>query len=166
MPFPAPIRVFSFLLVLAFFVPSRAQAVTHLNTDELLLEADLVVLGEVVSVDQGMNDTRTQIRVLQVLKGLKGPEGPGSLVTVESKGGKVFIEESEPNFTVLQSDLLYLQKTAPGRYVCVNQADGQKVVRGRNIYPFHDNMSYSVPLKDYLKALETTIKALLAAGRV
>lgn len=139
-------------------VAAPALALTHLNTEDLLAKADTIVLGETVGVTMGMDRTEAQVRVLQVLK---GPEKPGSLLTVHAKGGKVFIEESEPVFATLQTDLLFLQKTPDG-YTCLNQADGQKVIHGRNIYPYHDNLGYSVPFKDYLKGLEEAIKGIQA----
>ncbi len=132
------------------------------STDfDLLGRADVVITGEVISVEQTPNTTRAQIRILQSLKGRKTA---GSLVAVETSGGKVFIDESEPTFTTPQANLLFLQKTGSG-YVCVNRADGQKIVRNANLYPFHDNLTYSVPLKDYLKELESAIKAIVAAQR-
>ena len=157
MPNPSPKAVlFSLLLSTALWTAPPAFAVMHLNTDELLAKADLVVLGEVVSVEQDVQATHAQIRVLQAYK---GPEAAGSLVTVETRGGKVYVDESEPNFMTMQINLLFLQKTDFG-YVCLNQADGQKIVRNENLYPFHDNISYSIPLKEYLKALESAAKAL------
>jgi hypothetical protein len=106
-----------------------------------------------------VDTTRGQVRILQVLK---GHQAPGGLVTVEALGGKVFIDEAEPAFAHLQTDLFFLQKAGPGTYACVNRADGQKTVRGRNIYPYQDNIAYSVPLKDYLRGLESAIKAIQA----
>ena len=127
-----------------------------MNVDELLTRADLVVLSEVISVDQDMETTRAQVQIFSVLKGL---ERPGNLVTIESPGGRVFIDENQPSWSVRETDLLFLQKSPSGNtYTCVNQADGQKIVRGRHIYPFHDNITYGVPLKDYIKDLEETVK--------
>ncbi len=147
------------ILTLAFLLCSALPcgALTHLETTELLSQADLVAVGDIISVDQGLESTRAQARLLQVIKG-RG-EAPGNLVTIETAGGKVYIDESQPSFMTPQANLLFLKKTADG-YVCVNQADGQKLIRGRNIYPYHDNASYSVPLKDYLTALEGVVKAL------
>ena len=133
-----------------------AFAAAHLNVDVLWKQADLVVLSEVISVDQGLDTTKAQVRVLQVFK---GAEKPGTFLSIQNPGGKVIINEDQPAWSTLQTDLLFLQKEASGGYICVNQADGQKTVRGRNIYPFHDNMAYSVPLKDYLEALDAAIKA-------
>jgi hypothetical protein len=142
-----------FCLLLAGTIP--AFGVIHMNTDELVERSDVVILGEVVGVDQDMSTTHSQIRVLQPFK---GQERPGALVTVESKRGKVYIDESEPDFMIMQIDLLFLQKTPAGTYICVNRGDGQKIVRNDNLYPFHDNASYSIPLKDYLKTLEAMAK--------
>lgn len=146
-------------LVLFLFAAPPCSALTHMETTELLERADLVAVGDIISVDQGLESTRAQARLLQVIKG-RG-EAPGTLVTVETAGGKVYIDESQPSFMTPQANLLFLQKTATG-YACVNQADGQKLIRGRNIYPYHDNASYSVPLEDYLKALDAAVKALAA----
>jgi hypothetical protein len=127
-----------------------------LNTEELFSRSDLVILGDVVSVDKGLEATQAQVRVSQVLKG--PGELEGTLVLIESQGGRVFIEESEPSWSDRQAHLLFLQGPRNGAYACVNQADGQKRIWGESIYPYHDNQSYSVPVKDYLKMLETLIR--------
>ncbi len=127
-----------------------------MDTADLLEQADLVAVGDVISVAQGLESTQAQARLLQVIKG--HGEAAGSLVTIETAGGRVYIDENQPSFMTPQANLLFLQKTKTG-YACVNQADGQKVIRGRNIYPYHDNASYSIPLKDYLEALGNIVKA-------
>jgi hypothetical protein len=153
-------RNFALPAALAFFSciagPAHA-AVVHMNTDELYLKADAVVVGEVVSVDMKPDRTQAQIRVLQAIK---GPFKPGDLATVTSGNGKVYIDESEPVFTTLQVNLLYLQKATEGVWSCVNRADGQKLMAGKNIYLFHDNPGYSVPFKDYMAGLDKLIKGL------
>lgn len=126
----------------------------HLEPQELFSRSDMVVLGEIVSLDRTVDTTRAQIRVLRAFK---GPAGLGSMVTVEALGGKVFIDESQPNFMTNQLNLLFLQKTAEA-YTCTNQADGQKVVRSKHLYPYHDNSIYSVPLEEYMKLLEALAK--------
>ncbi len=152
------------LLLLVFYFALVAEtacfALTHMQTDKLLKEADLVAIGYVISVDQEVDTTRAQVQLIQVLKG-RG-ELPGALVTIEGGGGKVYIDESQPNFSVRHTDLLFLQKTAEG-YVCVNQADGQKSIHGDFIYPYHDNAAYGVPLKEYLESLEADAKNLAGA---
>lgn len=150
------IRIAAFSLIVLTASTQCWAAASHLNTEELLKQADLVLVGEVISVDQDIQTTQSQIRVL---KAIKGGLPAGSLVTVRSGGGKVFIDENEPSFMSPQHNLLFLQKDGED-YICVNRGDGQKIIRNDNLYPFHDNGSYSVPLKDYLKALEATIKAL------
>jgi hypothetical protein len=140
-----------------FFLTPSCPAFTHLNTDELYARADLVVLADVVSVDQGLETTKAQVRVSQVLKGSSVAQG--ALVLIESPGGRVFIEESEPAWSDRQANLLFLQGPVDGAYACVNQGDGQKRIWGDSIYPYHDNQSFAVPLKDYLKALESIVKA-------
>lgn len=149
------LRTFLAAAVLGAICAPALGAVLHMNADELVARADLVAMAEVISVDQAVDSTRAQLRLLQVFK---GPEGPGNMVLVQSNGGKVYIDENEPRFTSNEVNLLFLQKAAEG-YVCVNQGDGQKIVRGKNIYPYHDNASYSVPLKDYLKVMEGLLKA-------
>ena len=144
-----------FLFLASFLFQNPAFALTHMETAELLAKADLVAVGYTISVDQGVDSTTAQIQLVQVLKG-RG-EAPGGLLTVESPGGKVFVDESQPNFMTRQTNLLFLQKTPEG-YACVNQADGQKVIRGDNIYPYHDNAAYSLPLKEYIEALNAFIK--------
>ena len=151
------------VLALLLFAQSSLFALTHMETTDLLSKADLVVVGYVISVDQGVESTQTQIQLLQVLKG-RG-EAPGGLLTIESAGGKVYIDESQPSFMTRQTNLLFLQKTPEG-YVCVNQADGQKTVRGDYIYPYHDNAAYSLPLKDYLETLDAAIKSLAGASNL
>ena len=128
--------------------------VAHMNSEDLLAQADLVAAVETISVDQGIDTTRTQLRLVQVFK---GSEAPGSLVTVESGGGKVFIDEDEPSFTTMRANLVFLQKNGV-QYSCVNKADGQKPILADSVYPYHDNIGYGVPLKDYMKALETAVK--------
>lgn len=146
------LALFSLIFTLS---AAPSHALSHMDLPDLFKKADLVVLGEVVSADQEVQSTEAQIRILQAFKG----EAPaGSLVNVSSQGGKVFINEDEPVFLTLRVNLLFLQK-APAGYVCVNQADGQKQVRGDNIYPYHDNSAFSMPVKDYLKALEELAKA-------
>ena len=143
-------------LLAAFFLSaSSTLALTHMDDGELLAGADLVAVGDAVSVQQGLESTQTQVRLAQVLK---GAARPGELINIESQSGKVIIDESQPTFAALQLNLLFLQKTPTG-YSCLNGADGQKVIRGKNIYPYHDNVSYSVPLETYLKTLEASAKA-------
>jgi len=146
--------------MLTLMAPNSCFALTHMETTDLLNKADVVAVGYVISVDQGVESTQAQIQLLQVLKG-RG-EAPGGLLTVETAGGKVYIDESQPNFMTRQTNLLFLQKSPEG-YTCVNQADGQKVIRGDSIYPYHDNAAYSLPLKDYLETLDAAIKALAGA---
>jgi hypothetical protein len=145
--------VFSLVLLPAL----SPASVVHMNTDELYLKADAVVVGEVVSADMRPDRTQAQVRILQAVK---GPFQPGDLATVTSRNGKVYIDESEPVFTTMQVNLLYLQKAGEGLWTCVNRADGQKLMAGKNIYLFHDNPSYSVPFKDYMTGLEKLIKSL------
>jgi hypothetical protein len=144
-------------MLLASFPAFSASPVVHMNTDELYIKADAVVVGEVVSSDQQPGRTQAQVRVLQAIK---GPFQPGDLATVTSGSGKVYIDESEPVFTTLQINLLYLQQAGEGVWTCVNRADGQKLMAGKNIYLFHDNPGYSVPFKDYMTGLEKLIKSL------
>ena len=152
-----PVRLFGPQLAFLLLAVSPCLGFAYLNSDELLAQADLVVLGDVVSVEQGVDSTQAQVRVSQVLKGR--PELQGTLVLVESGGGRVYIEESEPTWSNRQAHLLFLQAAPDGSYACVNQADGQKRIWGESIYPYHDNQSYAVPFKDYLKALEARVKA-------
>lgn len=153
-----PMKFASVLLVSTMLlIPAYALAVTHMETAQLLEQADLVAVGYIISVNQGVDATRAQVQLLQVVKG-RG-EAPGGLVTVESASGKVYIDESQPNFRIRHTNLLFLHKTA-NEYVCVNQADGQKAIHGDSIYPYHDNAAYGVPLKDYLESLEATAKSL------
>ena len=150
-----PMKRFFFLILPFFLCPaSLVFAMTHLDEPELLRQADLVAVGDTVSVEQGVDTSHAQARLMQVLK---GPEKAGSLVTIEIASGKVMIDESQPNFTAYQPNLLFLQKT-PAGYVCLNGADGQKIIRGKNIYPYHDNAAFSLPLETYLKALEAVAK--------
>ena len=141
-------------------ISAHAFALTHMETAELLHQAELVAVGYTISVDQGVDTAQAQVQLLQVLKG-RG-EAPGSLLTVVTNGGKVFIDESQPNFMTRQTNLLFLQKTPEG-YTCVNQADGQKVIRGEFVYPYHDNLAYSIPLKDYLESLAAAMKVSSAS---
>ena len=146
-----------FLALLFFIViagPAVYAGVAHLEPQELFSRSDMVVLGEIVSLDRTVDTTRAQLRVLRAFK---GPSGVGSMLTVESLGGKVFIDETQPSFMTSQVNLLFLQKTDQA-YTCTNQADGQKVIRNKNLYPYHDNSMYSVPLEDYMKLLEVLAK--------
>ncbi len=148
----------SLFLAVVVLMQADVFAVTHMEASELLDQADLVAIGFIISVDQGVDTTRAQVQLLQVIKG-RG-EVAGGLVSIESGSGKVYIDESQPNFMVRHTDLLFLHKTEEG-YVCVNQADGQKSIHGENVYPYHDNAAYGVPLKDYLKSMEVAMKALV-----
>ena len=147
------ILLFCFALSIAG-VAAQAD-VLHMTPNELVERADLVALAEVISVNQGIDSTHSQLQLLQVLK---GAETAGAIVQVESHGGKVLIDENEPTFNTMESNLVFLQKTDQG-YRCLNQADGQKIIRGKNLYPYHDNIAYGVPFQDYLKSLDTILKA-------
>ena len=134
-----------------------ALALTHLSEVELVQKSDLVALGEVVGVDQGVDSTSVQIKLSQVLK---GSQEPGDLVTVESFGGKVYVDEDEPSWSPYKVGLYFLHKTASGGILaCVNKADGQKRIFGENIFPYHENITLGVPLKDYLKSLESAVRS-------
>ena len=131
------------------------MALTHIPEQELVRQADLVVLGEVVGVEQGVDTTQAQLRLAQVLK---GSEHAGSLITVDSYGGKVYVDENEPVWAQHKVGLYFLQKNDQGGYACVNKADGQKHIFGENVFPYHENLTFGVPLKDYLKSLESAVK--------
>ena len=138
-----------------FLSITPALALTHLSETELVSRSDLVALGEVIGVDQGVETTQAQLRLSQVLK---GSEPSGGLVTVESYGGKVFVDKDEPTWAQYKVGLYFLQKNNEGVYACVNKADGQKHIFGENIFPYHENMALGIPLKDYLKTLEASAK--------
>lgn len=144
-----------FLTAALLSTGTLCAGVTYLEPQELYSRSELVILGEIVGLDRAVDTTRAQLRVLQAFK---GPVATGSMVTVESLGGKVFIDEDQPSFMTSQVNLLFLQRSGQA-YSCTNRADGQKVVRGKDLYPYHDNSMYSVPLEDYLKVLKTLTKS-------
>ena len=153
---PFKIQAFAHIAITSLLACAPALALTHISEKELMEKADLVALGEVVGVDKGVETTQAQIRLAQVLK---GSEAPGSIVAIESYGGKVYVDEDEPTWAQYKVGLYFLQKNEQGVYVCVNKADGQKHIFGENVFPYHENVTLGVPLKDYLKSLEAAVKA-------
>ena len=141
---------------LVFLAAASWAAVMHASLEELLAQAEIVAVAETISVNQAMDGTQAQLRLVQVFK---GPRAAGELVAVETQGGKVYINEDEPSFHTMQMSLVFLQNDGSGHYRCVNQGDGMKEVSGKSIYPYHDNPGYSVDYKDYLKSLEAAAKA-------
>lgn len=130
---------------LALWIPS-ASAITYKTPAELYNEADLVVTGQAIQIDQEMGTTTIQFKIEEVLKGVSvSPH-----LTVKASGGRVYPAKDEPQFLQIEKYMLFL-KAQGAHYICLNKADGQKIVRNENIYPYAGNLTFSQPLKDYLK---------------
>ncbi len=132
--------------ILAALGTSSAWAMTYKTPVELYNEADLVVTGETIQIEEEMDSTTVQFRIEESLKGaIQMPH-----VTIKTAGGRVFPAKDEPKFFHLEKYLLFLKRRAD-HYICLNQADGQKILRNENVYPYNGNITYSVPLEEYLK---------------
>jgi hypothetical protein len=119
---------------------------TYKTPVELYNEADLVVTGQAIQIDQEMDTTTIQFKIEEVLKGVS----TSPHLTIKAAGGRVYPAKDEPQFLHIERYLLFL-KSKGAYYICLNQADGQKILRNENIYPYAGNLTFSQPLKEYLK---------------
>lgn len=133
---------------------TAASALVYKTPQELYQQSDLVVTGEVIEIDQDMDTTTIQFKIKEVLKG--SPQTPH--VTIKTAGGRVYLRKDQPQFLQIEKYLLFL-KSKGAYYLCLNDADGQKIIRNDNIYPYAGNMTLSQPLEDYLKSLPKPTKA-------
>jgi len=144
------------LLILLTVAPVVSALMQKISVEDLIKEADVIVIGDIKEVESRWGQGRTPINTyvtLSVENYIKGGEGQETLTIITQGGSKwgftVWVEEA-PDFTKNEKVLVFLKK-AGREFSVAGWAQGKYIVENEDV---RDISGEKVSLKDFLRRVE------------